>query len=498
MILVNIIFSVLYLFCVAKANSFLQLNGYRVDKNFFAYFKTDFSAFAIVFFAISCLFFVVFKSLWIFVHTAMVFVLATWYFFEPKKTPLRLTWRMKRLLVTEWLLFVIVAFIFNPLVFVLLPFVSILANQANAPVELCIQANFVQKAKIKLTKYPQLKVVAITGSYAKTSVKNILSDMLSTQYKVVKTPGSFNTPMGIVKTINQTNFDGVDFFVCEMGARHVGDIRELCDIVKPDYAILTGISCQHMGSFGCLQNVIKTKLEIFDGTKKDGVVFVNHDCKYLQSLPHVSQKVLYAGKDKKCDLFYGNEQFCKEGCSFDVEKQGEILPLKTKLLGAHTCSNLCLCALAGLNLGLKWQNISSAVNNLDFSPHRLQLSESKNGVYILDDSYNANPDGVKNALDTLSLFDGKKFVVMAGVVDCGRFADEINVDIGEYMATRCDFALLVGINSNSIKQGLLQKSFDPNKIFCCTTLQNAVEVAGGYMTCGDVILFCNDLPDNII
>ena len=295
MIVVNFLFSFLYLFCVAKANSFLQLNGYKTDKNFFAYFKTDFSAFSFVFFAVSCLFWVVFKKLWFFVHLAMVLVLAVWYILQPKKTPLRLTWRMKRLVFAEWIFFVIIAFVFNPLVFALLPFVAVLANQTNMPVELCVQANFVQKAKIKLSKYPNLKIIGITGSYAKTSVKNVLYDMLSTKYNVVKTPGSFNTPMGIAKTINQTNFDDVDFFVCEMGARHVGDIKQLCDIAKPDYAVLTGISCQHMGTFGCLQNVIKTKFEIFDGTKKDGIVFVNHDCQYLQTLPALSQKVLLSG-----------------------------------------------------------------------------------------------------------------------------------------------------------------------------------------------------------
>ena len=152
----------------------------------------------------------------------------------------------------------------------------------------------------------------------------------------------------------------------------------------------------------------------------------------------------------------------------------------------------------GLNLGLNWQDISTAVSALDFSPHRLQLTIAKSGVYILDDSYNANLDGVKNALDTLNIFDGKKFVIMAGVVDCGKFANEINEQIGKYMATRCDFALLVGINSNSVKNGLLQSGFNQNNIFCCDSLQKAVEVASRQTVAGDVILFCNDLPDNIV
>ena len=498
MIAHKIILSFLYLFCIAKANSFLQLNGYRCDKNFFAYFKTDFSAFAIVFFAVDVVFFVMFKSAWLYVHVCMVLLLAIWYIVQPKKTPLRVTWRMKRLFATEWVVLLFLSFIFNPAVYICLPFVALFANQTNMPVEVCIQAGFVQKAKIKLRQYPHVKVIAVTGSYGKTSVKNVFAKMLSAQYKVVCTPGSFNTPMGVAKTINQSCFDGVDFFICEMGARRQGDIAELCDIVNPDYAVLTGISSQHIGTFGSLQNIVKTKFEIFDGTKKEGIVFANDDCKMLKNLPPAKQKVLLSGENKNCHLYYQNVKISKEGCCFEIVDKGSVLPLKTKLIGTHTCSNLCLCALVGQNLGLKWQNIQKAVEQLDYSPHRLQLSVTQKGFYIVDDSYNANPDGVKNALDSLSLFDGKKFVIMAGIVDCGKFQKQINFDVGLYMAQRCDFALLVGINSNSIKDGLLQGGFCGDKIFCCANLQNAVSVATQKCVAGDVILFCNDLPDNIV
>lgn len=498
MIAYNITFSILYCFCILKADSFLQLNGYKTDKNYFKYYKTDFSAIACVFFAISILCYFIFAAAWLYVHAALTIILAVRYLTEKKKTPLRFTPRVKRLLFTQWILLLIVAFVYNPAVFLLLPFIALCANAINLPIEICIQAKFTEMAKIKLKSYTDLKIIAITGSYGKTGVKNILYDILSAKYKVVKTPSSFNTPMGIVRTINETDFDGADFFICEMGARRKGDIAQLCKIAQPDVAVLTGIAPQHMETFGSVENVIATKFEIVLNAKQNATVFLNYDCDYLKNLPQHDQKTISSGGFNDYDVYYENASCNQNGSVFTVSADGVKLACKTKLLGRHNVSNICLCIAVALFLGLDGDEIKSAVDNLDYAPHRLQLIKAQNGLYILDDSYNANVCGVRESLTVLKNFDGQKFVIASGIVDAGKETETLNKQIGVMMAETCDFAMLVGVNGRYIKDGLVESGFQENKIFDCESIDDAVKKISALSKAGDVILFSNDLPDNIL
>lgn len=498
MIAYNIVFSVLYCFCIAKADCFLQLNGYKADKNFFKYFKTDFSAFAIVFSVISVLFYIVFEAVWLYVHAGLTILLGVKYLTEKKKTPLRMTARMTRLYLTQWVLLLLLSFLFNPTVFVLLPFVALFANAVNGPAEICVQAKYMQKAKLKLAGFPDMKIIAITGSYGKTSVKNILTELLSQKYKVVKTPASFNTPMGIVKTINQTDLSGADFFVCEMGARRMGDIAELCRIAKPDVAVITGIAPQHMDTFKSVENILSAKFEIAVNAKPDALVFLNHDSPYLQKPPAFPQKIYFSGGDKACDFSYANVILSKEGSVFTIKRKNQKIACETKLLGRHNVSNICLCAAVGQMLGLNAADIKNGVKNLQFIPHRLQLMEGQNGLYILDDSYNANINGVEESLKVLKCFDGQKFVIACGIVDAGKQTQSLNIKVGEMLAEACDYAMLVGVNSGFLEKGLQNKGFLQSRIFKCVSTQDAVERLGGFAKSGDVVLFSNDLPDNIL
>ena len=497
MIFENIILSLMYSVCAFKADCFLQLNGYKIGKGFWVYFKTMYFLLSAAFFAVSAAAFFLLPSAWIYVHVVLTVLLAVSCVTEKKKTPLRFTARMCRLMVTQWIFLLLAAFVFNPAAFLFLPFAAVLSVPVNEPVEICVRAKYITRAKNKLASAENLKVIAVTGSYGKTSVKNILYDMLSEKYAVVKTPSSYNTPMGIALCVNRSDFAGKDYFICEMGARKEGDIEELCRIVRPDIVVITGIAPQHLETFGSIPNIIKTKFEAVRFAKEDAAVFVNGDCPYLASPPSYGRKIFVCGETAR-DFSYKITGCGSEGCRFILKGKNGDFACKTKLLGAHNVSNICLCAAVGLYIGLNADDVAAAAEKTEHTPHRLQLIKAANGLSILDDSYNANVNGVRESMKVLKTFGGKKFVIASGIVEGGKHSAALNVTVGRLMADSCDYAFLVGVNAPFMKKGLVQEGFGGDRIFLCDSTAAAVAKMGGMASAGDVVLFSNDLPDNII
>ena len=191
------------------------------------------------------------------------------------KKPLVYTDRVKRMMVTSFVLFfapVIVtcfingkiALIYGICAVALMPLYVLLVNFINKPVEGAVKQYYINDAKKLLAANKDLKIIGITGSYGKTSTKYYLHTLLSEKYDVLMTPGSYNTPMGVVKTIRSSLRATHEVFICEMGAKYVGDIKELCEIVDPEIGLITSIGAQHLDTFGSLENIVKTKLELAD------------------------------------------------------------------------------------------------------------------------------------------------------------------------------------------------------------------------------------------
>ncbi len=355
---------------------------------------------------------------------------------------------------------------------------------------------YARRASKRLAASKGLIKIAITGSYGKTSVKNFLYEMLSEKYNVLVTPASYNTPMGISKTVN--SLDGThDVFIAEFGARRVGDIKELMRLVKPQYTLLTGINSQHLETFRTQENINREKCRILD-VGENGFCIANVSAmeeaesaiKNKKSPPNV----IFAGIDGVCDFSARNIYTTEEGTRFDLIIDKQEYPVNTSLIGFHNVDDIVLAAAMAYKLGVEIPFILDAVERLEPVPHRMQLIRG-NGIKIIDDSFNSNPDGAKAALDTLMLFDGRRVVLTPGMVELGARESEENYKLGVNLAKSADLVLLVGMKrTDPIRRGLLESGYG-GEIHIYNSLSDAEDDFENRLHVGDVLLILNDLPD---
>ena len=341
---------------------------------------------------------------------------------------------------------------------------------------------FIKKATAKL-KASDIKVVGITGSYGKTSTKFILNGILSQKFRVLTTPRSHNTPIGIALAVNSNALENYDVFIAEMGARHVGDIAELCEICPPDISVITGICGQHLETFGTFRGVVQAKSEILKSTKTKAIIA--DDCYDLFAEHPVEKSRCDCVSDIVCD---GN------GTTFTLTLGGESERAHCKLLGRHAAYNIALAAETAYLLGMSLKEICEAVEKLEFIEHRLQLIKAGN-VNILDDGYNSNVKGARAALEVLRLFEGRKIAVTPGLVELGVMEDEENYALGKNLCG-LDLVILVGDTLvQSVHRGYKEGGGDESKLIVKPTLFEAQAALKEYLHDGDTVLFLNDLPD---
>ena len=390
----------------------------------------------------------------------------------------------------------------------LLPLLPALANLINKPIENRISRWYIDDAVRMIKEHGNLRIIGITGSFGKTSVKYYLTTLLSESFSVLMTPESYNTPMGIVRTIREHLKPTHEIFVCEMGARHLHDIKEITDIVHPDDGIVTSIGYQHLETFHSLENIISTKYELLDAVdekekaegKQEGkhLKFVNGDNEIIRANMKYPDAITYGLSDGN-DYQAKDVQVSGAGTSFTVTApSGETAEFTTRLVGRHNVENIVGAIAAANSLGVPMKKLVMAVRRLVSVPHRLELTKHGN-VSILDDAYNSNPNGAKVALETLSLFEESvKILVTPGMVELGEKEAEYNEEFGKQAAAVCDYIILVGQkNSADIERGALGAGFDKEKIFTKSSFKEASELmyeidAGKEK----VILLENDLPDN--
>lgn len=443
------------------------------------------------------------------------------------KKPLVYTFRVKRLITTLFFLIVTALFVifyltaipfeeftlstwgffqFNAFILffsVVTPLFVLVTNMINFPVERFIHFLFYSKAKKKLARSSVVSI-GITGSFGKTSTKFFLTTILSQKFRVLTTPSSYNTPMGISKVINdEDNLDYYDYFVAEMGAARRGEIRVLMKLVKPLYGILTAIGEQHLSTFITLENIIDTKLDVLKMLPEDGLGVYNADNSNIITgikKHNPTAKLISYSVDASVDseISAKNIRHTRDGLLFEaVHQDGTVFKLKTELLGRHNVQNLLAAVLMAYNLGLSVDEIERGVSRIEPVEHRLQKIDSGSGVLVLDDAFNSNVEGAKEALHVLKEIEGKKkIIVTPGFIELGEIEDQMNYNLGLDIASSVDIAILVGKEKTSqIYKGLESCGFESKRIYIVKNLTEAQEVLGGVLEKGDVVLFENDLPD---
>jgi len=372
-----------------------------------------------------------------------------------------------------------------------------LANLINKPIEKAVNNHYINDAKRIINELPNTTVIGITGSYGKTSTKFYLEKLLSAKYNVLMTPGSFNTTMGVVKVVRGSLNATHEIFLCEMGAKGVGEIKEICDIVHPKHSIITSIGEQHLETFGSVENIIKTKFEIADAVT-DGTVFLNYDNEYIRNRPIDKNRITYGIEGGEWDYTADSISVTEKGTDFTVRHKGEEAQFHTKLLGEHNVQNILGAIAVSHELGIPLNDLIYPVKRLEAVPHRMEIIDKGNGVTIIDDAFNSNPAGARAALKTLSKFDALRIVATPGMIELGEREYQLNKELGMDAAGCCDIAILVGEKqAPPIKEGLLAKGFPENHIIVAKDLNEAMSSAYSIQAGRKrVILLENDLPDN--
>lgn len=428
------------------------------------------------------------------------------------KLPLKITSRVKRLFITNIVIFSLLMglyivfdniYMFNFIYSLFIScsfFVVYLSNILNVPVEKIVFLSYKFKAIKKLNLMNDLEVIGITGSYGKTSSKNILNEILNVKFNPLATPENFNTQYGLIITINNYINKFNDIFIAEMGAFKMDRIKLLCNLVKPKYGIITSIGTAHLETFGSRENIQKGKFELVESLPSDGLAILNMDDLYQVSYNIKNDcKVIWIAIDNKdADIIARDIKVDANGMNFEVYFKNDNICHKfyTKLLGKANIYNILAAIAFSYYKGMTLEEIELGVRRIKPVKHRLELKKRGKDI-IIDDAYNSNPVGSKMALEVLSLMKGVKIVVTPGMIELGDEQYSLNKKFGEYISEVADYVILVGKEQTKpILDGLYLKKYNKKKIFVINDVREAFKIIDE-IDSDDIkyILLENDLPD---
>jgi len=444
----------------------------------------------------------------------LIFGLYSLYLLFNRKWSLpKFTKKMTVLFIFTVCLIMVLFMIINPVWYLMLeginPFLAIfvLTFEILLPIFICICVEVVQlptffakkkiieKAKEKREQFKDLIVIGITGSYGKTSTKEMLAQMLSLKYKVLKTEGNNNTEMGVAQTVLQKLKKSYQVFVCEMAAYRKGEIKAICDIVHPKIGILTGISQQHISLFGSFKNIIQTKYELINSLPKDGLAIFNGKNKECQKLAQrtVIRKIVYSP-----EALVEEVEETADFIEFKLKDYPEIGKIRLNLLGKQNLENFLGALVCALELKVPLKKIQELAPKLKPSSTAMRKTKGKNKVTIIDNSYSQNPDGVIAAIEYLKNFKGKKVIVMPCLIELGKSAPSLHKSIGKELGEVADLAIITTpYYFEELKLGAQEAGMKPDQIIFSRKPKEILEKLNPYFKKENVILIEGRINENI-
>jgi UDP-N-acetylmuramoyl-tripeptide--D-alanyl-D-alanine ligase len=373
------------------------------------------------------------------------------------------------------------------------------ANNALKPWQRRVNQRFVDSATATLQSVSP-RVIGITGSYGKTTTKVCVGAVLGQDQPTLVTPASFNSFLGIVRTINEHLRAEHRNFVVEMGMYRAGDISELCELTHPSIGVITAIGPAHLERMGSLDAIQQAKGELAHALPGDGRLVINgDDPRCLAIAAGVSvPTTLYALHNPDASVRAEKIRIADARTSFELVIGDQRASVSANLLGEHNVSNLLAAAAVGHVTGMPIEQIKRGLEQVQPPEHRLQpLPNTGSGVIVIDDAYNSNPAGAAAALKVLGEHPAKRrILVTPGMVELGDLEETENEQFGTLAAGVCDHVILVGPRHTApIRRGLEGAGFNPQAIEVVRDIPGATAVLAKLTRAGDVILFENDLPD---
>lgn len=372
------------------------------------------------------------------------------------------------------------------------------------PVQAIDNRRFVRLARRRLARIDPL-VIAVTGSYGKTTTKACLAEVAELRGAACPTPASFNTYLGIVRAINEGLEPRHKSFIVEMGAYRRGDIAELCQLVQPRLGVLTAIGAAHLERFASLDETERVKGELAVALPAEGALITRADdlrCRRAAGRASCRVVLFSPAPHPESQLWATNVELGDGGTRFVLQRrlgaEVETAPVSARLLGTHNVANLLAAAAVGGELGLPLSAIAPALGRVKPPAHRLSpIVNAAAGVIVIDDAYNANPEGAAAALDVLAAHPAeRRLLVTPGMVELGQEQDAANRRFGAKAAGVCDMIILVGREQTAaIRIGLEDVGFPEEGLRVVADVIEAQALLAQMTRRGDVVLFENDLPD---